>query len=140
MKTIKIPISEVGDYISPFIEIDDELISFLYDKFEIDEKLKTDDVVVCEIHENGENPRHLYDIFYDVSFIDGIRLGVILKHTWSFCDGWEKIGGSWEKLFVRSDRRWLPCDEDVLENCLHLYGTDFYNELDIHLNKDRTSA
>lgn len=138
MGKIQIRISELDDCVAPDQSIDGRIQSFIYDKWNIDELLKTQKFVICEIFDDTQNKNKIYEIVFDKGFLNGIVICVISKMKYYYYDfwsieGWCIEGGCYFEPCIKVDNQWLPYSENLLAS--YTNKEDFYNEFDCYIKE-----
>lgn len=140
MEKIQIRISELDDCVAPDQSIDERIKSFIYDKWNIDELLKTQNFVICEIFDDTQNKNKIYEIVFDKGFVNGIVICVIEKKKYyycNFCDFWSVGGGYYFEPCIKVDNHWLPYSEKLLASYAKIDEEDFYNEFNCYINEGK---
>jgi hypothetical protein len=139
MEKIQIRISELDDCVAPDQSIDERIKSFIYDKWNIGELLKTQNFVICEIFDDTQNKNKIYEIVFDKGFVNGIVICVIekMKYYCDYCsvERWSIGGGSYFEPCIKVDNHWLPYPEKLLGS--YTNKEDFYHEFICYINEGK---
>jgi hypothetical protein len=137
MEKMQIRISELDDCVAPDHSIDERIKSFIYDKWNIGELLKTQNFVICEIFDDTQNKNKIYEIVFDKGFVNGIVICIIAKMKYYYCDFWSVGGGCYFEPCIKVDNQWLPYPVDLLASCANVDEEDFYGEFDCYINEGK---